>query len=146
MAASRPKNSPVVGDRLPGQQTPEHHQRFVGTPAAGPRVDAVDLELVAVLATHAHAELEPTREQPRHVRELARHAHRVAQGQQVEPDPGRQTVVGGQGGSRVDEPVEAEAVVEADVVADLQEVQLRVGRRPDHRSCARGSGLDEGRG
>ena len=71
-------------------QAAQDLKAFVHPASARLRVDAADLDLVAVLAADPDAEREPAGRELRDRRELAGDRNRVAQRKQVEPDVHRQ--------------------------------------------------------
>ncbi len=110
---------------LAAQQRSQERQALVHTPPARARVDAADLDLVAILAADARRQREPAGRELGDRRHLPSDDHRVAQRQQVRADVDRQVVLHAQQRRGVDERVLAGADEEAHVVADAQMVQAR---------------------
>ena len=96
-------------------------------------VDAADLHLVAILPADAHAEDEAARPETFQVGQLAGNEHRVAQRQEV--DPGVHGESGIERGDHpgVQEPVEAGAGEEADVITAADVVEPRRGHIVEER-------------
>ena len=70
--------------------------------------------------------------------ELTGDRNRVAQRQQVEPDVHRQRSLSGEQGGGGDQPVRSRSDEEADVIADAEVVDARLGDAGEHRrSCSR---------
>jgi hypothetical protein len=71
----------ATGDRLAGEQRPQHGKALIGPTPASRRVDPADLALVAVLAAHAHTQRQPPRGKLGGGGELAGDQHGMAQRQ-----------------------------------------------------------------
>ena len=132
-ASSRSKNSPWCVTGAPGEQRPKDAQGFVHAAPASTGIDAADLELVRVLATDTDAEGEPAGVPLGHRRELTGHQHGMAQGQQIHRHERSQRGFGGELVGRADEPVEAGADDEADVVAAHDMIETGRGDRTGRR-------------
>ena len=117
----------VEGDRRAVGQASQDLKAFVHPASTRLRVDAADLDLVAVLAADPDAEREPAGRELRDRRELAGNGDRVAQWQQVQPDIHRQRGLRREQRGCADQPVGTRADEEADVIADTQVVDARVG-------------------
>ena len=109
-------------------------QALVHSASTRLRVDAADLDLVAVLAAEPDAEREPTRRELRDRRELAGNGDRVAQWQQVHADVHGQRSLNREQGGCADQPVGTRADEEADVITDTQVVDARVGDLSERRA------------
>ena len=117
-----PEELTGVIDGLAAGQRAQHVQALVHPAAAGRRVDPAVSDLAAVFAGHPDAERQPAGRQLADRGELAGRQHRMAQCEQVHPDQHREPALA-QRGRRGGEPVEAGAIVKADVVADAHVVQ-----------------------
>ena len=115
---------------VPSEQRAKDAQGFVHAASPSTWIDAADLELVRVLAADTNPECEPAGVALGDGRELTGHQHGMAEGEEVHRDERSERGVGCELVGRPDEPVEAGADDEADVVAahDMR------GRRGDRTS------------
>jgi hypothetical protein len=107
-----------VVDGVPAGQRAQHLHALVQAAAPGGRVDPAVADLAAVLAADPGAEHQAAGGQLADRGELACRQQRMPQRQQVHPHQHGQPVAARQRGRRRGEPVEAGAVVKADVIAD----------------------------
>jgi hypothetical protein len=115
----------VEGDRRAGAERPQDRQALVHAPPARARIDAADLELVAILAAQPDTEGQPPGRQLGDRRQLARDRHRMAQRQEVEGHVDPNAGVRGQQRRGRHHAVRAYADEEADVIADADVVDVR---------------------
>ena len=136
----------MEGGGCAAQELADHGEALVHPLAPCRRVDAADLHLVAILSADAHAEDEATRPETLHVGELAGDEDRVAQRQEVDPGVHGESRIERGDHPCVQEPVEAGAGEEADMVTAADVVEpcrghvveersepLRVGHQPLRR-------------
>ena len=113
-------------DGLAGQKRSQHVEGLVGTTSTGCRINAHHLHLVAVLATHAHAEGQPPRSLFGQRRYLTGHGDRMAQGQQVHTDVHADGGVQASQPRNLHEAVHAASVEERHVVGGEHVVEARI--------------------
>ena len=126
-------------DRLAAGQRAQHLQALVHPAAAGGRVDPAVGDLAPVFAGHPDAERQPPGRQLADRGELAGRQHRMAQREQVHADQHREPAPAQRGG-RGGEPVEAGAVVKADMIADAYVVQAGLLDQAQQRPAPGGIG------
>ena len=116
-----------MGHGLARQKPAEDGEGVVHAPAPGGGIDAATLDLVAILAPHAHAEHEAAGRQVGEVGDLAGDGHRVSQGEEVDGEVDGETGFesGEDGGA--DHAVEADAAEERHVVACADVIEAGSG-------------------
>ncbi len=116
----------VTIDGVAGEQRPHQAECHIGATPPSRRVDLADLHLVAILAADAHPDRETTGRSLSERRDLASCDHRMSQRQQVDTDmqsqPGFQPADRG----KMDQPVDAAAVMETHVICGEDVVEPRV--------------------